>query len=71
MSQETEQKPTHIKSNHPAAFHSGEWALILAVAPAPDGKDCYIVKFDNGDQDFWRVDDPVAGYEFEVRYARD
>jgi hypothetical protein len=55
---------TYIRSNHWAAYHSGEWARILTVAPSPE-RDCYVIEFPNGDTDYWPVEDPTAEYEFK------
>lgn len=32
-----------IRSNHPYAFRSGEWARVLMVAPSEE-RDCYVVE---------------------------
>lgn len=53
-----------IRATHPAGFRSGEWAKVLTTAPAPDGTDCYVVRFPDGVTDYWRVTDPDDAYEF-------
>lgn len=58
-----------IRGTHRWCFRSGEWAEVLeeVLVPAnqryPD-RVCYVVRFPDGKRDLWRVDDPVAGYEF-------
>ncbi len=61
-----------IRATHRYAFRSGEWATILTIAPTPvlprDGdvtlRECYLVRFADGQEDFFAVNDPDAGYEF-------
>lgn len=57
---------THIRATHPYSYRSGEWAEILSIAPAPDRRDCWIVRFPDGTTDFWVCNDPDAGYEFLI-----
>jgi hypothetical protein len=60
----------YIRAMHPYAYRSGQWAEILAVAPANGDRDilqpgdCYIVRFADGATDFWPVFDDAARYEF-------
>jgi hypothetical protein len=58
-----------IRSNHPYAYHSGEWANIVAEITVlrPDGTErpCWAVTWPNGDADEWPKDDPAASYEFQ------
>lgn len=56
-----------IRTNHPAGFHSGEWAILLARGSF-EGNPVYVVKFPGwgdkmGDIDLWRIDDPAGQYE--------
>lgn len=54
-----------IRSTHPGAFRSGQWAEVRTIAPGV-GRDCYIVEFPDGKTDYWVVGDVAAGYEFAV-----
>ncbi len=56
-------EPTRIRSMHPSAFRSGEWARLLTKTGSDEG-DCWVVEFPDGKTDFWVVDDPVGEYEF-------
>lgn len=60
--------PTHIRTTHPAGFRSGKWARILTSVESR-GRDCWLVQFDDGQEDWWVKNDPMGGYEFEVRDA--
>lgn len=59
-----------IRSNHPASYRRGEWALILAAAMIlpPSGSDdlspVYRVSWPDGAPDVWAVEDPAARYEY-------
>ena len=53
-----------IRATHPYGFRSGEWAEILTIAPDPEGRDCYVVRFSDGFTDYWPVNDPSDPYEF-------
>ena len=60
---------THIRAMHPYAFRSGEWARIrgTAMLPVREGEPdraCYLVRFSDGVDDFWPVDDVDYQYEF-------
>lgn len=57
-------EPRFIRSMHPYAFRSGKWAEVLTVAPSPDDRDCFIVRFPDGVTDYWVVNDPLGEYEF-------
>ena len=54
-----------IRSKHPAAFRSGEWAWVASLVWR-DGRVCYYVVFDDGATDYWVIDDPAAQYEFRA-----
>lgn len=55
----------YIRSSHPYAFRSGEWAQIVARATDPENdRECYFLRFEDGTTDIWPVHDPVAQYEF-------
>jgi hypothetical protein len=54
----------YIRGLHWAHFRSGEWAELLTIAPDPEGRDCYVVRFPDGVTDFWVVGDPENTYEF-------
>lgn len=54
---------TEIRTTHPYGFRSGEWAQLLTIAPAPEGRDCYVVRFPDGATDYWVVNDPDGQYE--------
>jgi hypothetical protein len=60
-----------VRGTHAYAFRSGEWANVLTIAPTPviaaggpEIRDCYLVEYADGVQDFLAVGDPHAGYEF-------
>lgn len=59
-----------IRGLSPFHFRSGEWAELLTTAPAPDGTDCYVVRFPDGVTDYWRVNDPANEYEFSEPPSR-
>lgn len=50
-----------IRSSHPYAYRSGEWALIIGTDYECG---CYQLKWPNGDTDDWAIIDPVANYQF-------
>jgi hypothetical protein len=52
-----------IRTTHPYGFRCGQWAEVLTIAPDPEGRDCYIVRFPDGTTDYWVVTDPDGGYE--------
>ena len=55
-----------IRTMHHHGFRCGEWAELLTTAPAPDDRDCYVVRFDDGMTDYWVVQDPNGQYEFRT-----
>lgn len=55
--------PTFIRSLHPYAYRSGEWAQIVG-RDSSDGRACYLVVFPDGATDRWVVHDPDGDYEF-------
>lgn len=55
-----------IRHTHPYGFRSGSWGEILTTLPAPDGTDCYMVRFPDGVTDLWRVTDEAEPYEFST-----
>ena len=57
-------EPQQIRTMHRYGFRSGEWADLLTVAPAPDKRGCYVVRFKDGVTDFWVVNDSDGQYEF-------
>jgi hypothetical protein len=63
MTAEQKQSVQEIRSTHPAAFRSGQWAKVVAIVPSSE-RECYLVEFPDGATDFWAVNDPDAGYEF-------
>lgn len=52
-----------IRSCHPYAFHSGEWGRLLTTVES-QGRDCYLIQWPDGAEDWWPVEDAMAGYEF-------
>ncbi len=64
-----------VRSRHPVAFRSGEWARIVMVVQAR-GRWCWLLDWPVervghtgrplAATDVWPQDDPVAGYEFSV-----
>jgi hypothetical protein len=61
-----------IRATHPYSFRSGSWAEITGLIEWPPGAErlCYTVRFPDGTDDFWLVDDSDQppgyrhGYEF-------
>lgn len=61
-----------IRATHPYAYRSGKWAEITGLTGWPPGAErpCYIVRFPDGTEDYWLVDDTGQpegyrhGYEF-------
>lgn len=53
-----------IRSNHWAAYKTGEWALIVGTDESK-GRPCWNVLFPGGETDDWVCDDPAADYEFK------
>lgn len=52
-----------VRSCHPYAYHSGEWARIVAEDYAL-GRPAWLLLWPNGDTDVWPQSDPTAAYEF-------
>lgn len=63
-----------IRSTHPTAFRSGKWAVLYGVQVVNAGtstnairRPCYRVYFpSDGAEDSWPIQDPQAGYQFDV-----
>lgn len=53
----------YVRSSHPYAFRSGEWAEIIVECEAR-GRPCWLVKFEDGVTDILVQDDPVDEREF-------
>jgi hypothetical protein len=54
---------TSIRTMHPYGYRSGEWATLAGQVQVK-GRDCYVVRFDDGASDFWVIGDPDGQYEF-------
>ena len=55
-----------IRSTHPAAFKSGEWAQVVNICRSTETKRlCYDVVFEDGNVDTWPCFDPYAAYEYQ------
>jgi hypothetical protein len=52
-----------VRSMHPYAYRSGEWARIAHVYDH-DGRRMWLVTFTDGDADWWVANDPDGAYEF-------
>ena len=52
-----------IRGMHPYHFRSEEWAEIVGVIMARC-RPCYHVRFKDGKEDYWPMDDPANKYEF-------
>ena len=65
-------RSVYIRSTHPNAYRSGQWAKIIGVEwlcggmgkGALPARPALTVEFVDGVVDEWALDDPVAGYEF-------
>lgn len=59
---------TLIRGRHPYVYRSGTWAVlrgIISLPGFPEGNRlCWIVEFSDGEDDWWPVNDRLAGYEF-------
>ncbi len=55
--------PSLVRSMHPNAFRAGEWAEVIGTVTIR-GRDCWRLRFDDGQTDTVVIDDPAAGYEF-------
>ena len=53
-----------IRSSHPYAYRSGQWARIIAVVPALD-RDAWLIEWPDKATDVWAINDPAAEYEFQ------
>ena len=62
--------PIWIRATHPYAFRCGEWAQLKGLTDLPGypegDRTCYLVEFEDGETDFWPVEDAAAGYEFSA-----
>lgn len=52
-----------IKSDHPYAFRSGQWATIVDAAEK-DGRVLWSLLWADGARDVWAANDPTATYRF-------
>lgn len=52
-----------IRSEHWAAYKSGEWGYVVDEL-FMIGRPCYYVEWPDGKTDYWPVDDEDANYEF-------
>ncbi len=57
----------YIRGTTPDAVRSGEWAHLFSIQHNPDGKDIWIVEFDDGATDAWPSWDLLAGYDVRVQ----
>lgn len=55
--------PVHIRATHPSGFRSGEWAIVVGVEWVRN-RHCYRVRFLDGKEDSWPIDDTMDPYEF-------
>jgi hypothetical protein len=55
---------TQIRGTHPYSYRSGTWATYLGIERHKH-RECYHVRFPDGIEDWWYVDDTSAGYEFQ------
>jgi hypothetical protein len=62
-----------VRSEHPYAFRSGEWALVTKLVRVSVLGDlmCWEVKFPDGVEDLWAVEDKMADYEFRESVIKD
>lgn len=55
-----------IRATHPYGFRCGTWGTVAAVLEDPEnGREMYVVTFEDGVTDFWVVSDPLDHYEFQ------
>lgn len=52
-----------IRAMNPGSFQSGDWAELEGT-DVIGGVPCFLVRFPDGMQDQWAMDDSLAGYEF-------
>ena len=57
-----------IRTMHQYGYRCGEWATLVSRLHVR-GRECYLVRFDDGSSDFWVTDDPAGLYEFRVTLA--
>ena len=60
-----------VKSTHPFAYHSGEWATILEVtglrlANSDEVRPVFVVKYSEGEIDLLPMYDPSNPLEFRL-----
>ncbi|WP_104086548.1 hypothetical protein [Arthrobacter sp. GMC3] len=57
-----------IRSQHPYAYRSGQWALITGTAKIcaheNQTRGCYQLRWPDGATDDWAIEDPAADYEY-------
>lgn len=53
-----------IKSDHPAAFKSGEWGTIITYDVTREGREIWLISWPDGQTDTWACEDPLADYQF-------
>lgn len=61
---ENVKKYNFITSNHVDGYRYGRWALLKGLTTL-NGKECYIVQFNDGVIDYWPVVDPWDDYRFK------
>ena len=55
-----------IRSTHPYGYHSREWGEVVAtLSLLRDRRECYYIKWPDGDTDIWPVDDELDRREFD------
>ena len=56
----------YCKDDHPYAFRSGEYAEVVGVRMVKRGdwRHCYLVRFEDGEEDLWPVHDVSAKRTF-------
>ena len=54
-----------IRRSTPSTPRYTPWAHVVMAVPSRDGT-CWLVSFIDGDVDVWRVDDPLARYQFDT-----
>jgi hypothetical protein len=59
-----------IKSDHPYAYRSGQWATIVG-ATQTDDLILWSLLWPDGERDDWAVDDSAAYYEFSDMFEVD
>lgn len=55
--------PFEIRCTHPYGYRVGQWAMCWGILKRED-RDCYFVRFPDGETDLWVVSDPSEPYEF-------